>query len=59
MPDKYLRKTVMSQVKGCDGGGLVVSVLALYSDDTSLNLALVNKFVCNMYFEKNEDGHFK
>ena len=39
---------------GC-GGGLVVSVLASYSDDPSLIPAEVYNFFCKIVVEKNEN----
>ena len=37
------------------GGNQVVSTLAFYSDDPSLNPAEVYSFFCNIIFEKNEN----
>ena len=37
------------------GGNQVVSTLAFYSDDPSLNPAEVYSFFCNIVFEKNEN----
>ena len=37
------------------GGGLVVSVLAFYSDDPSLIPAEVYNFFCKIVVEKNEN----
>ena len=37
------------------GGGQVVSMLAFYSDDPSLNLADAYSFSVNFVFEKNEN----
>ena len=37
------------------GGGQVVSMLAFYSDDPSLNLAVVYSFSVKIVFEKNKN----
>ena len=42
------------QIMGC-GGGLVVSVLAFYSDDPSSIPAEVYNFFCKIVVEKNKN----
>ena len=39
------------------GGRLVVSLLAFYSNDPSLNPAKDCSFLCKILFENNENGH--
>ena len=45
----------MATFWGACGGVLVVSVLALFSDDRSSTLAEAYSLFCKMLFEKNEN----
>ena len=44
----------LKSVLQCCGYGIVVSMLALYSDDLSLNPTEAYSFFCQMLLEKNE-----
>ena len=46
--------TIIIWTRGC-GGGLVVSVLAFYSDDPSSIPAEVYNFFCKIVVENNEN----
>ena len=47
--------TKLTFLKRGRGGGQVVSVLAFYSDDPSLNPAEAYSFICNIVFENNKN----
>ena len=52
--EEPILKKLFIIIMGC-GGGLVVSVLAFYSDDPSSIPAEVYNFFCKIVVEKNEN----
>ena len=54
-PGYWWLKRLINKLHLGRGGGQVVSVLGLYSDDSSSNPAEAYSFFCNIVFENNEN----